>query len=147
MDWVEESKRLFKAIKPKHFTNFSHCEECAEHDETLILADIETIGLDELGNPGWDPICFCSEEGKKYYMPSFIRLSLDSIYNDFYFAQFLFHLEYDGENNKLLQSCSKNQRAFIASFVKYMIESFPVEIEKNICTDEVFRVYHLWHDT
>jgi len=144
MDWVEESKQIFKAKKPSHFTDYKHCEECAEHDETLKNAEIETIGLGELGNPGWDPICFCTEEGKKYYMPSFMRLSLESIEDEFYFGQFLFHLEYDGEKNSLIQSCSKIQRDFIASFVKYMIESFSNEIEKNGYSDEALRAYELW---
>ena len=105
-----------------------------------------TIGLDELGNPGWVPICFCSEEGIKYYMPAFIRLSFETIANDFYFGQFLFHLEYDGKNNKLLQSCNIEQRKFIADFIDHMIENHAEEIDENLCSDDVLRVSELWND-
>ena len=79
MNWIEEAKIIFYINKPVHFTNYEHCEECAEHDETLLSKTIDSIGLDEIGKEGWDPICFCSNEGKIYYMPSFIRLSLDTI--------------------------------------------------------------------
>ena len=83
MDWISEAKRIFRMAKPEHFANYEHCEECEEHDQTLINSSIDTIGFGELGNPGWDPICFSSTEGKKYYMPSFIRLSLETMDDDF----------------------------------------------------------------
>jgi hypothetical protein len=144
MDWVQKAKILFESERPEHFTNYKHCEECAEHDETLRNAEIDTIGLDVLGNPGWDPICFSTVEGKKYYMPSFIRLCLETIENEFYFGQFLFHLEGDGRENSLVQSCTEQQRKFISSFIEYMLDSFTKEIESNCCTDEVLKVYEIW---
>jgi len=109
MNWIEAAKTLFNAEKPVHFTNHIHCEECAEHDETLRNANIETIGLVELGNPSWDPICFCSAVGKLYYTPAFIRLSLETVQGDFYFGQYLFHLEIDGKQNDYFTSCTNEQ--------------------------------------
>ena len=144
MDWVKEAKVTFKSERPEHFTNYKHCEECAEHDETLRNADIDTIGLDVLGNPGWDPICFTSVEGKKYFMPSFIRLSIETIENEFYFGQFLFHLEGDGKDNSLVQGCTEKQKKFIHSFIEYMLDSFLKEIELNRYIDETLKVYEIW---
>ena len=63
MDWVQHAKRLFRMPKPVHFTTYRHCCECAEHDETLLAYDIDSIGIEQLGNPGWDPLCFVSVEG------------------------------------------------------------------------------------
>jgi hypothetical protein len=144
MDWVEAAKHIFKIAKPEHFTHYNHCEECAEHDETLIRADVDTISLEELGNPGWDPICFCHDHGKKYYMPALIRLSLETIHHEGYFAEFLFHLESDGEQNSLYRSCSASQRRFIAAFVEHMIEYYPDEIELDLYADRALRVYEIW---
>ena len=146
MNWIEDSKKIFFAKKPEHFTNFGHCEECAEHDETLINSSIDTIGLEELGNPGWDPICFSSEEGKKYYMPSLIRLSLDTIDSEFYFGNFLLHLESDGHDNKLYLSCSAKQRLFICRFIEYMILEYTSQIEANGYENEVLKVQAIWSD-
>jgi hypothetical protein len=144
MNWFSEAKAIFNIPKPAHFTNFTHCDECAEHDQTLLTSDVDHIGLNELGNPGWDPICFCSPDGKKYYLPAMIRLSLDTVESDFYFDQLLFHLELDGENNALVTSCSGLQRAFIAKFIAYMIETHAAKIEYNCSGDQVLRVYEIW---
>ncbi len=144
MNWVEKAKYIFEMQKPEHFTDYLHCEECADHDETLRNTDVDNIGLKELGNEAWDPLCFCTNDGKKYYMPALIRLSLDSVNDEFYFDQFLFHLEGNGENNRLLLSCSEEQKTFITSFLKYMIENYSKEIDDNLCTDDAIRVYELW---
>ena len=81
---------------------------------------------------------------KKYFMPSFIRLSIETIENEFYFGQFLFHLEGDGKNNRLVQSCTQKQREFISEFLEYMLDTFSKEIELNCQTDEALKVYGIW---
>lgn len=144
MNWIEEAKRVFAADKPEHFTNYTHCEECAEHDQTLKQADIDQIGLEELGNPGWDPLCFSSSEGKKYYMPALIRLSLETIHDEFYFGQLLFHLEGDGEDNKLFLSCTKEQRRLVASFIDYMTVQHLDKIDMHRYTDKALKVHQIW---
>ena len=144
MDWVNQAKSLFLTKKPAHFTNYRHCEECAEHDETLRKYDIDTIGLDQLGNPGWDPICFATPQAKHYYMPAFVRLSLDSLTEEFYFSQFLFHLEADGADNDLHKSCTFVQRKFLASFIEYMINSYTELLEQHYCGDEALRAFEIW---
>lgn len=147
MNRIEEAERAFAADKPEHFTNYTHCEECAEHDQTLRGADIYRIGLDELGNPGWDPLCFSSSEGKKYYIPALIRLSIETINDEFYFGQLLFHLEGDGEDNKFFLSCTKEQRLLLASFIDHMIAEYPGQIGNHGYTDEAFRVRQIWSET
>ncbi len=147
MDWVNRAKKIFYCEKPQHFTNYRHCEECQEHDETLIGSSIDSISLEELGNPGWDPICFCGDEGKKYYMPAFIRLSLETMdSNDFYLEQFLFHLEGDGKENSLFLSCNKQQRDYIVKFLEYVINSFTEQIEHHYCVNEILTVHEIWSD-
>jgi hypothetical protein len=79
MDWIQEARRLFTVPKPVLFTNYRHCCECAEHDETLLTADIDSIDLQQLGNPGWDPLCFTSAESLLSYMPALIRLTLETM--------------------------------------------------------------------
>jgi hypothetical protein len=63
MDWIQHAKQLFQMPKPEHFTTYRHCCECAEHDATLLAYDVNAIGVEQLGNPGWDPLCFVSPEG------------------------------------------------------------------------------------
>ncbi len=144
MNWIESAKELFDVQRPEHFTEYDHCEECAEHDQTLLSSEIDFIGLDELGNPGWDPICFTSTEGKKYFLPAFVRLSLETVDDEFYFGQFLFHLESNGPNNDFYLSCNTEQREFVASFISFMIEKYSEEIEANYYADEALKSYEIW---
>ena len=144
IDWVARAKALFDAPKPQHFTDFSHCEECAEHDQVLLAADIDSIGLDELGNPGWDPLCFTSAEGKKYYLPALVRLCLATMESEFYLAQFLFHLEGSGATNEFHASCNESQCRFIADFIAYLMVNHSTEIEKNMCGDCAVQCHNIW---
>lgn len=144
VNWVEVAAELFHARKPEHFTNYRHCCECAEHDETLLNSEIETIGMAELGNPGCDPICFTSPEGKKYYVPAFVRLTLETMTGDFYLDQFLFHLEGDGPGNDFFTSCSESQREFLAAFIAYLIDRYPEEIEAAYSADRALRTHQIW---
>ena len=148
VDWVQESKKLFSAAKPEHFTDFQHCCECAEHDETLSASTVDTIGLTELGNPGWDPLCFCSAEGLEYYFPALVRLTLETVDNEaFYLEQLLFHLEYGGAENRLYQRSTGKQRDFVASFIAHVISEFPRQLDENMCADTALHTYELWSGT
>jgi hypothetical protein len=145
MDWIKQAQDKFAVKKPPHFTDFGHCSECAEHDETLRGSSIDQIGISELGNPGWDPLCFCSAEGIEYYFPALVRLSLDTATNEkFYFEQLLFHLGYDGTGNRFLNHCSSSQREFIAQFIAHMIATYPRELEESMCATEALNTYELW---
>lgn len=143
-DWVERARELFLAPRPAHFTDFAHCCECREHDETLLASDIDTIGLEELGNPGWDPICFATPEARKFYLPAFVRLSLETMAGEFYLAQFLFHLQWDGPGNELFQSCNGEQRRFVAEFIEYVVDCYPDELEAAFCAEDALAALQIW---
>lgn len=144
MCWIKKSRSLFESERPIHFVERPYCDESSEHEDTLQRCTIDSIGLEELGNPGWDPMCFCNAEGKKYYFPALIRLSLDTIESDFYFAQLLFHLSWNGKENDFYVNCSDEQRSFVASFIESMIKSYPKEIDKEFSTDEALEAYEIW---
>jgi len=77
-------------------------------------------------------------------MPSFIRLSLESMDDEFYFEQFLFHLQSDGEKNHLWVSCNREQRDFIFSFVEYVILNHSEKLDYEFCADQALRVQAIW---
>lgn len=84
-----------KVARPEHFTNFTHCSECLEHDETLQAYTVETLPLEPMNHSGWDPICFINSEGFQYYFPALVRLALTTPVTeqeDSYIPQLLFHL-------------------------------------------------------
>ena len=128
--------------KPEHFTNHLHCEECAEHDSTLRENDRSSLSLEHVGNPGWDPICFCSPQGKAYYLPSLIRLALEP--DSSYWQQLLFHLEGNGPGNDLILFCSKVQREAVTAFLEHLLSGRAAEIEQCNSTDELLRTHEYW---
>jgi hypothetical protein len=147
MNWKQQAKIIFNEKKPVHFTNYQHCCECSEHDETLTSFDRDSIGLQQLGNPCWDPLCFTSAEGLKYYLPALVRLTLDTINNpaEMYLEQFLFHLIQDGNDNRLVSVCNKEQRKFIANFLEYLLEHHLDHIEKGVTySDDIYKAYDIW---
>lgn len=142
--WITQARQLFGREKPEHFTDYNHCDECYEHDQTLLQWDIDTISLQQLGNPGWDPLCFCSSAGKQYYMPALIRLTLASMQSDFYLEQLLFHLQIDGEDNDFYRSCNTEQRQFIADFLAHLVEKYSHQIEQMSCSDDLLQAHQIW---
>lgn len=149
MDWKQRAKVLFNVQKPNHFVDYQHCCECAEHDQTLLECDVHSIGLAQLGNAGWDPLCFCSAEGLMYYMPGLIRLTLDTMNtSEVYLDQLLFHLTYDGMDNRLVRACSGEQREFITNFLEYLVENYPSQIEAGAFTsDHILRTHEIWRNS
>ena len=133
--------------KPDHFTDYRHCCECAEHDQTLLASDIDSIGLEQLGNPGWDPLCFSSPEGMIYYMPALVRLTVDTIDDpsQSYLDQLLFHLIKDGPGNSLVSACNDEQRTFIAQFLEHLINDHPHQIAAEVfASDDILRAHEIW---
>src|SRR5262245_53997305 len=147
IDWKQRARSLFNFPKPTHFTNHTHCCECAEHDEVLLSDDIDSISLAELGNPGWDPLCFSSPEGMLYYMPALVRLTLDTIEKpiESYLDQFVFHLIKDGPGNNVVSACTEEQRQFVADFSEYLITNHAVHIDDGtFLADDLLRAHEIW---
>lgn len=95
---LEGIRRAFAGrSRPDHFTNHLHWEECAGHDEVLCLRDLDTLSIADAANPGWDPICFISQEGFRYYFPALARLTLAEPDEQCGWcgSQLFFHLLYD----------------------------------------------------
>jgi hypothetical protein len=86
--------------KPEHFADYTHCDECAEHDNTLRRRTRETLRREDLGNTGWDPITFSNEEGIAYLFPALARFALlPDVWrqqHSWYGSQLLAHLSWDG---------------------------------------------------
>jgi hypothetical protein len=141
------AQHLFgNATRPQHFTNHTHCCECAEHDETLNAHTPQTIGHDELGNMAWDPICFATEEAFLYYFPALVRLTLQGHGETYYFDQFLFHVILDGPRNKRWISFDLEQRLFVVKVLEYMLENRTEAINRNFDMVRLQEARLIWQD-
>jgi hypothetical protein len=139
----------FGAIsKPEHFTNYTHCDECEEHDTVLRSRDRQTLSLEDVGNPGWDPLCFSSPQGIAYYMPTLVRLALapPSREHGWYAEQLLFHLYAGFKENAFYQYCSPPQRAAVAAYLQHILETRAEFVGTDFLADELLRCYALWSE-
>ena len=129
---TEADQKLFSSIdqafdgiaKPEHFTNYEHCGECKEHDDTLRKGTRETLRREDLGNAGWDPITFSSVEGMGYYFPVLARFALlPDVWTDhsWYGSQLLSHLSWDGGTNRFLAWCSPKQRDAVYALLNHLM--------------------------
>jgi len=136
------------ASRPEHFTNYEHCCECAEHDELLRSRTRETLQIADVGNPGWDPICFTSPEGFAYYLPALARLALAPPSPDYgwYADQLLFHLYSGFKDNAYYRHCSAKERAAVAHLLEHLIETRAALIDEYVASDEFLRCHELWND-
>jgi len=146
MNYIEEANRLFgNEDRPEHFTNYKHCSECAEHDETLRQSNPETLTLNEI-RPGRDPLCFITPEGFRYYFPALVRLAIDGTGPTYFIDQLIFHLELDGNENCRFQAFSAAQREFVVRVLNYLVETHAAEIEENLDSENLFRTIAIWEN-
>ena len=89
---LAEIAAAFDALRPDWFVNAAHCCECAEHEASLQAHDLDTLGLDCVGSPAWDPITFISNpEGFRYFLPALARLACGHG-DQYYLESFCFQL-------------------------------------------------------
>jgi len=137
-----------KRKRPEHFTNYKHCEECAEHDEVLRSRDIYSLKIEDVGNPGWDPICFTSPEGFAYYLSALVRLALADPVEPFgwYGSQLLFHLCSNGRRNDRVLACNPTERSAIVKFLQHLVETRSNLADSYRCSDQLFQALEYWSD-
>ncbi len=97
------------------------CDECMEHNETMASHTSEDITIHELGNAGWDPICFASDQAFVYYLPAMFRLAFEP--SD-YLEQLLFHLDSPGR----LDALSDEQAGAVFKALWVLVEQRGYEI-------------------
>lgn len=141
---INQIEKVFgSAPRPEHFTNYKHCCECFDHDDLLRARNTRTLAIEDVGNAGWDPVCFISPEGFRYYLPAFLRLALNS---DRYLPQLLFHLIYDGEGNARFRHCSPTERKAVVEFLWHIVESRSSLVADYLCEEDLQRAIVIWSD-
>jgi hypothetical protein len=149
-DILAEIDAAFGSVgRPEHFTEYTHCCECAEHDELLRSRNRETLSIEDVGNPGWDPLCFSSPDGMAFYFPTLARFALAEPQPGYgwYADQLLFHLYAGFTYNRFFGYCSPTQRQAITHFLAHLIETRPGLIDEGFSTDDFLRCHELWSDS
>lgn len=132
--------------RPEHFTDYRHCCECFEHDELLRSRDNETLRLEDVGNPGWDPLCYVDASGFAYFFPGLARLALEmpTADRDWYLPQLLFHLTYEDDSNRHLRGFTAGQRDAVLALLEHVAATRRTLVDEWDCADDLRRASGLW---
>lgn len=143
---IDEIWAAFGIIeKPQRFHPDVGDPEFEEHNQLLLTRNRETLERDEL-NPGWDPFCSCSPEGIAYYFPRLTQFALEKpkVSWQWYAEQLLFHLTYQGKENRFLKFCNANQRVAVASLIMHIVETRSELVNENLSSEEFDECLSLW---
>lgn len=143
---LRQVNQVFKASpRPAHFTNYTHCEECAEHDEALGSRTVDTLQRDDAGTMASDPFCFTSPDGFKYYFPALARISLENPPKDqWYGYQLLFHLTSSGRENQFYVEFDDRQRRAVVAFLQHLGETRQQLLAQNLCDHTHSEALRIW---
>lgn len=141
---IETARKAFADIeRPAHFTNHTHCCECAEHDEELQPFTPNDLTLTALGHMGWDPITFCTDHAFRYFLPGLIRIVLTENGEENYYEQFLWHITPQGEYDRHA-ACSADERAVVAQALDWLLENRSDEIEREMSSTQLLYAIETW---
>lgn len=145
---IAEACEVFgKVQRPEHFTDHTHCCECAEHDEVLQKYAPDTVSREALGHPGWDPITFTTDAGFRYYLPGLIRTVLTTRGDEDYIEQFLSQVIRDGPRNTRWQACTQPERAMVVKALHFLLEHRADEIDDWLDADRLIQAIEIWSDS
>jgi hypothetical protein len=144
---IAEATAVFgKILRPEHFTDYQHCCECAEHDDTLRSFTPDMIGREALGHAGWDPMTFATETGFRYYLPALIRMALTQTGEDYYIDQFLSQIIRDGARNSRWAACTDEERWVVLRALHFLLEERGRQIEAGLDADRLLQAIEIWRD-
>lgn len=131
--------------RPEHFTNYEHCWECRDHDDVLRSRDVETLGIEDIGNGGWDPLCFISPEGFAYFFPALARLVLDEpVGFNWYGRNLVFHLTNDQQFRRLRWHFSRAQKAAVLALLRHIHETRKKLVASYMREDQLQAAIRRW---
>lgn len=131
--------------RPEHFTDHPHCCECAEHDAVVASRHVDSLRVEDIHNAGWDPICFVTAAGVRYYLPALVRLALASTTaENWYLPQLLCHLIGDGPQNRRVMCCTAGQRRAIVAVLWHVVETRPELIGHSAIEADLQRALEIW---
>ena len=144
---IEELYDAFKECeRPQHFTNYKHCWECFEHDQTMQNAALRTLSAKSMGTSGWGPLSFLTEQGFAHYMPRLIELALaneTTEYDDPFVDLLVFQLSPDNGFDRFA-TYNLRQSTAILNSLRYMLPGEILDVEDEILSEDITQAISYW---
>lgn len=116
IDLLPELEGVFsRHPRPETSTNADHCSECAQHNRTLSQSTPASVGIEDLGHAGMDPLCFATAEAYLYLFPGLARVAATDESHG-WIGQFLFHL------SSRVHLLTAAERRLVADFIWRLVD-------------------------
>ena len=132
--------------RPKHLTDHTHCEECADHDLALQNIDLMEFGPDQAGHIAWSPLPFMTASALGYFMPRLIEMALENSPNrdgDPFITDFIRLVSKDDPRFALY---TNEQKSTIYYTLQYISTHFMNIIEQEEYSVELLSAISAWTD-
>lgn len=144
---INDAYRAFSSFsRPEHFTDYTHCEECAEHDETMRSCSLSEVGPNQVGNPGWSPIPFLTEQAYGYVMPRLLELALTNgtnAHGEPFVFQYLLALTPSPEYRKF-DYFTPEQATVVLESLYFIREHMTAIVEDECCDKDLVGAITQW---
>jgi len=133
--------------RPQHFTDYAHCEECAEYDRQLQSVEGRALSASDIGTVAWGPIPFLTPQAMAYYLPRLIELALNGARNkenDPFVCQFLNQVARYGKGAKQFSCLSAEHKLLMLRSLEYISAAYLPEIEAQFYGDMLQEALHGW---
>lgn len=105
---------------PETITDPHHCSECEDHARTLAAQTLESLSTRHVGG-SWDPTCFMSDEGFRYWFPALVRIASEQEEPGYWGMLFGFYL---GSDRCRQGSFGREEQVAILQVFEWMLELF-----------------------
>jgi hypothetical protein len=133
--------------RPEHFTNWMHCDECWEHDETLRGIDLATMTVEDVPSESWDPITMCTPHALAYLIPTLARMALAPEHAEWgwYGDRLIHQLAWNGPSNERWRFCTPAQRRAVLALLEHIMNTRGGLVRSYyVCEEYLFQAIDTW---
>lgn len=133
--------------RPEHFTHYMHCDECFEHDETLLSLDLQAMTVDDVPSESWEPITMCEPYAFAYLLPTLTRLALSPEHPEWgwYGDRLIRQLVFNGPYNDRWRICSPPQRRAVGALLEHIFETRAELVRSHYtCEESLLQAVSIW---
>ncbi len=132
--------------RPELFTVADGDPETMDHEALLNSKNRETLTLEDVNRPGYNPMTECLPPGFAYYFPTLARLALlhptDPWY--WYASVLLDKLRFYEHGNDFHRYCNGEQRSAITSFLRHILDTRHSIVSASLDPDDFMHCYESW---
>lgn len=144
----EIDKAFGSVARPEWFTVADGDPETMDHEALLSSRDRETLTLEDVNRPGYDPMTECLLPGYAYYFPTLARLALVQPVDRYswYASLLLDKLRFYEDSNHFYTYCNPAQRAAVASLIRHILETRASTVSESLDPEDFARCLNSWQE-